>query len=50
MKMAKKSDSSKNWPVIRTYARLINKGLKTIEDVPEQFRQDVKDFIEGKIK
>lgn len=31
----------------KIYAELISKGLKTIEDVPEQIRKQVQDILKG---
>ena len=40
----------KNWPLIRLYANLVKKGRRTIEQIPEEYRQDVQDYLDGKIK
>lgn len=32
--------------MVKIYAALIRKGIKTIEDVPEQLREEVKKLLE----
>lgn len=32
-------------PIVRSYANLIIKGIKTIEDVPQALRQAVQDYL-----
>lgn len=34
----------------KVYANLIRKGLKTIDDVPERLRDEVKAILEGDAK
>lgn len=31
----------------KVYAELIRKGLKTLEDVPDKLRADVRDILKG---
>lgn len=33
--------------MVKIYAELIRKGLKTLEDVPEKIRADVKTLLEN---
>ena len=33
----------------KIYYSLINKGLKTIDDVPDKLKEEVKNLIEGEV-
>lgn len=37
-------------PLIRTYACLVRAKRRTIEQVPEKYRQDVQDYLDGLIE
>jgi hypothetical protein len=37
----------KNWPLLRTYAAVVQKGRRTIEQIPETYRADVQAVING---
>lgn len=37
-------------PVIRLYACLVKASRRTIEQVPEKWRQDVQDYLDGKFE
>lgn len=43
------TEKTYEWAFIRIYANLIRNGRRTIEQVPTRWRQDVKDYMEGKI-
>ena len=38
---------TRNWPLLRIYAAVVEKGRRTIEQVPEKYRADVQAIING---
>lgn len=47
--MATTETKTHEWAFIRIYANLIKNGRRTIEQVPTRWRQDVQDYMDGKI-
>ncbi len=41
--------TTRNWPLLRTYAALVVKKVRTIDQVPEEYRSDVQAIINGTI-
>lgn len=37
----------RNWPLLRIYSAVVEKGRRTIDQVPEQYRSDVQAIIDG---
>ncbi len=44
------TDERHSTPIIRLYACLVRAKRRTIEQVPEQWRQDVADYLDGKFE
>lgn len=38
-----------NWPLLRTYAEAVRRGLMKIEDVKEAYRADVQAILNGEL-
>lgn len=38
---------TRNWALLRTYAALVVKKVRTIDKVPEKYRADVQAIIDG---
>jgi hypothetical protein len=47
--MTKTTETRHSTPIIRLYAALVKAGRRTIEQVPEAYRQDVADYLAGLI-
>ena len=43
------TESRHSTPIVRLYASLVKAGRRTIDKVPEEYRQDVQDYIDGVI-
>ena len=43
------ADTNRNWPLLRTYAEAVRRGLRTIEQIDEKYRADVKAILAGEL-
>lgn len=45
----KKATERHSTAIVRLYASLVKAGRRTVDKVPEKYRQDVQDYLDGVI-
>lgn len=49
MAVKKTTEERHSTAIVRLYASLVKAGRRTVDTVPEKYRQDVKDYLDGVI-